>query len=109
MNTEKDPEFTEGSGMGECVSLSSVWCERDQAATVQPSLTLTFHYCNKALSFTEVVPMKQEVTRSACMCHSAEVCSDVADVKPQEEEEREDQSFSENGMQGAEGVTDPRK
>ncbi|XP_010794271.1 zinc finger protein Aiolos-like isoform X3 [Notothenia coriiceps] len=51
MNTEKDPEFTEGSGM--------------------------------------------------------EVCSDVADVKPQEEEEREDQSFSENGMQGAEGVTDP--
>ncbi|XP_070772247.1 zinc finger protein Aiolos-like [Enoplosus armatus] len=38
-----------------------------------------------------------------------DVCSDVADVKPQEEEEeREDNSFSENGMQGAEGVTDPR-
>ncbi|KAK5900068.1 hypothetical protein CesoFtcFv8_009480 [Champsocephalus esox] len=51
MNTEKDPECTEGSGM--------------------------------------------------------EVCSDVADVNPQEEEEREDQSFSENGMQGTEGVTDP--
>ncbi|XP_063739056.1 zinc finger protein Aiolos-like isoform X1 [Eleginops maclovinus] len=36
-----------------------------------------------------------------------EICSDVADVKPQEEEEREDQSFSENGMQGSEGVADP--
>ncbi|XP_068558334.1 zinc finger protein Aiolos-like isoform X1 [Cebidichthys violaceus] len=35
-----------------------------------------------------------------------DVCSDVADVKPQEEEEeREDNSFSENGMQCAEGVT----
>ncbi|XP_054460685.1 zinc finger protein Helios-like isoform X3 [Anoplopoma fimbria] len=34
-----------------------------------------------------------------------DVCSDVADVKPQEEEEeREDNSFSENGMQCAEGV-----
>lgn len=39
----------------------------------------------------------------------SEVCSDVADVKPQEEEEeREDNSFSENGMQCAEGATDPR-
>lgn len=39
----------------------------------------------------------------------SDVCSDVADVKPQEEEEeREDSSFSENGMQCAEGVTDPR-
>ncbi|KAE8301003.1 Zinc finger protein Aiolos Ikaros family zinc finger protein 3 [Larimichthys crocea] len=38
-----------------------------------------------------------------------DVCSDVADVKPQEEEEeREDNSFSENGMESAEGVTDPR-
>ncbi|XP_034397405.1 zinc finger protein Aiolos-like isoform X5 [Cyclopterus lumpus] len=35
-----------------------------------------------------------------------DVCSDVADLKPQEEEEeREDNSFSENGMQCAEGVT----
>ncbi|KAM6940873.1 zinc finger protein Aiolos-like isoform 2-T2 [Lycodopsis pacificus] len=35
-----------------------------------------------------------------------DVCSDVADVKPQEEEEeREDNSFSENGMQCVEGVT----
>ncbi|KAM8771970.1 zinc finger protein Aiolos-like isoform 2-T2 [Acanthopagrus schlegelii] len=34
-----------------------------------------------------------------------EVCSDVADVKPQEEEEeREDNSFSESGMQCAEGA-----
>nr|XP_046258015.1 DNA-binding protein Ikaros-like isoform X2 [Scatophagus argus] len=38
-----------------------------------------------------------------------DICSDVADVKLQEEEEeREDNSFSENGMQCAEGVTDPR-
>ncbi|XP_029298085.1 zinc finger protein Helios-like isoform X2 [Cottoperca gobio] len=37
-----------------------------------------------------------------------DVCSDVADVKPQEEEEeREDNSFSENEMQCAEGVMDP--
>ncbi|XP_030597445.1 zinc finger protein Aiolos-like isoform X2 [Archocentrus centrarchus] len=34
---------------------------------------------------------------------------DVADVKSQEEEEeKEDNSFSENGIQSAEGVTDPR-
>lgn len=39
----------------------------------------------------------------------AEVCTGVADVKSQEEEdEREDNSFSENGMHCAEGVTDPR-
>ncbi|XP_040891458.1 zinc finger protein Aiolos-like isoform X1 [Toxotes jaculatrix] len=38
-----------------------------------------------------------------------DVCGDVADVKSQEEEEeREDSSFSENGMQCSEGVTDPR-
>lgn len=38
----------------------------------------------------------------------SDVCSDVADVKSQEEaEEREDSSISENGMQCAEGVTDP--
>ncbi|XP_049901474.1 zinc finger protein Aiolos-like isoform X2 [Epinephelus moara] len=37
-----------------------------------------------------------------------DICSGVADVKPQEEEEqREDKSFSENGIQCAEGVTDP--
>ncbi|XP_059185496.1 zinc finger protein Aiolos-like [Centropristis striata] len=37
-----------------------------------------------------------------------DVCSDVADVKPQqEEEEREDNSCSENGMHCAEDVTDP--
>lgn len=36
-------------------------------------------------------------------------CADVADMKPQEEEkEKEDNSFSENGIQCAEGVTDPR-
>ncbi|GLD55576.1 zinc finger protein Aiolos-like protein, partial [Lates japonicus] len=38
-----------------------------------------------------------------------DVCSDVADVKSQEEEEeKEDSSFSENGTQCTEGVTDPR-
>ncbi|XP_026216315.1 DNA-binding protein Ikaros-like isoform X3 [Anabas testudineus] len=38
-----------------------------------------------------------------------DICSDVADVKSQEEEEeREDNSFSENGMHCAEGVADPR-
>lgn len=39
-----------------------------------------------------------------------DVCRDAADVKPQEEEEedREDKSPSENGMQCTEGVTDPR-
>ncbi|XP_071360366.1 zinc finger protein Aiolos-like isoform X1 [Trachinotus anak] len=38
-----------------------------------------------------------------------DVCSDVADVKSQEEEEeREDSSISENGIQSAEDVTDPR-
>ncbi|XP_035856575.1 zinc finger protein Aiolos-like isoform X2 [Sander lucioperca] len=37
-----------------------------------------------------------------------DICSDVADAKPQEEEEeREDNLFSENGMQCAESVTDP--
>ncbi|XP_034742436.1 zinc finger protein Aiolos-like isoform X4 [Etheostoma cragini] len=37
-----------------------------------------------------------------------DVCSDVADAKPQEEkEEREDNSFSENEMQRAKLVTDP--
>ncbi|XP_026159055.1 zinc finger protein Aiolos-like isoform X2 [Mastacembelus armatus] len=37
------------------------------------------------------------------------VCSDAADVKSRvEEEQREDNSFSENGMQCAENVTDPR-
>lgn len=39
----------------------------------------------------------------------SDVCSNGAEVKPQEEEEeKEDNSFSENGTQGAEGVMDPR-
>uniref|UniRef100_A0AAQ4QUG7 C2H2-type domain-containing protein n=1 Tax=Gasterosteus aculeatus aculeatus TaxID=481459 RepID=A0AAQ4QUG7_GASAC len=40
-----------------------------------------------------------------------DVCSDVADLKPQEEEEeeREDNSSGENGMQCAEGVTASRE
>ncbi|XP_067440436.1 zinc finger protein Aiolos-like isoform X2 [Thunnus thynnus] len=39
-----------------------------------------------------------------------DVCRDAADAKPkEEEEEREDNSLSENGMQCAEGVMDPRK
>ncbi|XP_008299324.1 zinc finger protein Aiolos-like isoform X2 [Stegastes partitus] len=38
-----------------------------------------------------------------------DTCADVADVKPQEEEEeKEDNSFRENGIQRAEGVADPR-
>lgn len=39
----------------------------------------------------------------------SDICSDAAVVKPQEEEEEtEDKSFSENGMDCVEGVTDPR-
>lgn len=48
------------------------------------------------------------LTHTQCVTFS-DVCTDVADVKSQEEEEeREDNSFSENGMNCAEGVTDPR-
>lgn len=62
------------------------------------------------LSKTELYFTGLKYHKSFCPCVTfLDVCRDVADVKPQqEEEEREDNSFSENEMQCAEGVTDPR-